>query len=206
MKPIKLFILLALVLAPALAEAQGYYGGPGPGPYPGGFHRRMGRLAWGFSIGLGGMNDSGNSVTCDNCGYTPLAVEADFHLGGFITPRFALLFEAQVNAQQLHAADATSDDTQLEQTSLMVAAQYWLLPQLWIKGGIGFAYLHYDDTDAGFTIQADSGLALMGAIGFEVFSGRFFAFDIQGRLIDGSYSGVSDHITAGTIGIGFNWY
>jgi hypothetical protein len=46
----------------------------------------------------------------------------------------------------------------------------------------------------------------MGAIGFEVFSGRFFAFDIQGRLIDGSYSGVSDHITAGTIGIGFNWY
>jgi hypothetical protein len=205
MKPIKSLILLALVLAPALAEAQGYYG-PGPGPYPGGFHRRMGRLAWGFSVGLGGMNDSGSSVTCDNCNYQPLAIEADIHLGGFLTPRLALLFEGQLNAQTLHSGDATSDSTSLEQTALMVAVQYWLLPQLWIKGGVGFAYLNYNDDDADFTINSSSGLALMGAIGYELFSGRFFALDLQGRLIDGSYSGVSDHITAGTIGLGFNWY
>jgi hypothetical protein len=205
MKPIKSLILLALVLAPALAEAQGYYG-PGPGPYPGGFHRRMGRLAFGFSIGVGGMSDSGGSIGCTNCDYKPLALEVDGHLGGFLTPRLALLFEAQLNAQQLTAQNATNDQTQLEQTALMVALQYWLMPQLWIKGGVGFADLHVNDDTVGTVSGVDTGIAIMGAIGFELFSGRFFALDVQGRLIDGSYSGISDHVTSGTIGLGFNWY
>ena len=206
MKPIKTLILFALVLAPALAEAQGYYGGPGPGPYPGGFHRRMGRLAWGFSIGVGGMNDSSSSIGCSNCDYQPLALEADLHIGGFLSPRFALLFEAQVNEQQLTAQDATNDSTQLEQSALMVAGQLWLLPQLWIKGGVGFADLHINDNSIGTVSGVDTGFAVMGAIGFELFSGRFFALDLQGRIIDGSYQGISDHITSGTIGLGFNWY
>ena len=46
----------------------------------------------------------------------------------------------------------------------------------------------------------------MGGIGYELYSTREFAVDLQGRLIEGSYKGIDDQITSGTIGVGFNWY
>ena len=70
----------------------------------------MGRLAWGFSIGLGGMHDAGSSVTsCNNCNYNPIAGEVDGHIGGFIGPRFALMGEFQVNAQTCRSSDVDGD-------------------------------------------------------------------------------------------------
>src|SRR5450432_497362 len=141
MKPIKSLLVLAIMLAPGLVAAQGYYGnGPGyynqPNRIPGGFHDRTGRLAWGGSLGLGGMHDDGSGIaSCDNCSNAP-AFEADFHLGGMIGPRFALLFEAQANGRTVHS-DALNGDTLFTQTAGMIAGQFWLTPQLWIKGGLG---------------------------------------------------------------------
>ena len=157
MKPINRLLILFVVFVPALASAQGYYG-PGPGsPYPSGFHHRMGRLAWGFSVGLGGMNDNGSTVTsCDNCNYNPATIEFDGHIGGMLSPRFALLFEVQANAQTIHS-DAENGDTILTQSVAMVAGQYWLTPIFWIKGGIGLANLQASD---GGYFQEDLGNGL----------------------------------------------
>ena len=206
MKPIKTLLVLAVMLAPGLVAAQGYYGGGyGQSRIPGGFHDRTGRLAWGFSVGLGGMHDDGNNVTsCDNCNYNPLTLEVDGHIGGMLSPRFALLFEGQVNAQTIHS-DAQNGDTVLTQSTAMIAGQYWITPQFWLKGGIGLANLQSQDSGY-FQQDLGSGLAIMGAAGFELLSARFFAVDLQGRIIEGSYDGVDDHVTSGTIGLGFNWY
>ena len=46
----------------------------------------------------------------------------------------------------------------------------------------------------------------MGGAGFELLSARFFAVDLQARIIEGSYHGLDDNITSGTIGLGLNWY
>jgi len=46
----------------------------------------------------------------------------------------------------------------------------------------------------------------MGAIGFELMSARYFAVDLQGRIIEGTYNSGNDHVTAANIGVGFNWY
>jgi hypothetical protein len=209
MKPIKTLLVLALVAAPALASAQGYYGGGpsyGPPPLPGGFHNRQGRLAIGGSLGLGYMNDNGGAITCSGCDVNPVTGEGDFHIGGFIGPRIALMLELQVNVQQI-AFDANTDLT-LEQGLIMGAAQYWLTPQLWVKGGLGVAHLDVNDNVNGTYSPAASGLALMGGIGFELLSARNFAVDLQGRLSEGAYSnnGNSENITSGTIGVGINWY
>jgi len=206
MKPIKSILVLAILLAPGLAGAQGYYGGGyGPAPIPGGFHNRLGRLAWGFSVGIGGMHDNGSGITaCDNCDYNPVAFEADFHLGGFITPRLALLGEFQANGQTVHS-DALDGDTILTQGAIMLAAQYWLTPQLWIKGGLGFADLSASDS-VGDNWDFGGGVAIMGAVGFELLSSRRFALDLQARIIEGEYNSSEDHITSGTVGLGFNWY
>jgi hypothetical protein len=213
MKPNKSLLVIAAMLVPGLAAAQpGYYGGGGQGYYsqpqpttqlPGGFHNRMGRIAIGGSIGLGGMHDSGSNVTtCGTCDYNPIAVEADGHIGGFLTPRFALMAEGQINAQTV--ASDYYDDTVLSMNTLMIAGQFWVTPQLWIKGGVGVSQLYasnsFEDFDFG------TGGAVMGGIGYEVMSARNFAIDLQGRLIQGSFNSLDDNLTSGTVGVGVNWY
>jgi len=208
MKPIKSLLVLAiLVFAPAVASAQ-YYGGGGgyyqqPSRIPGGFHDRTGRLSWGFGIGLGGMHDDGSQITnCDNCANAPV-LELDGHIGGMVSPRFALLFEGQLNARTVHS-DVYNGDTVLTQSAAMVAGQFWVTPQLWIKGGLGLAGLQADDTYV--TYDYGTGLAIMGAVGFELMSARWFAIDLQGRIIEGAYNSGNDHVTAANVGLGFNWY
>jgi hypothetical protein len=138
MKPIKSLLVLAILCcAPALASAQRYYRGGHGDPVPGGFHNRAGHLTFGASIGLGGMSDNGSSIsTCNNCDFNPLAGEADLHIGGVLSPRFALMLELQINGQTIHS-DFLNGDTTLIQTAAMGAAQVWLLPALWLKGGLG---------------------------------------------------------------------
>jgi hypothetical protein len=207
MKPIKSLLVLAIMLAPGLVAAQGYYGGPGyynqPNRIPGGFHDRTGRLTFGASFGLGGMHDDGSGITnCDNCA-NAAAFELDGHIGGMISPRFALLFEGQVNGRTVHS-DVYNGDTLLSQSTEMVAGQFWITPQLWIKAGLGLAQLQADSTYV--TYDYGTGGALMGAVGFELLSARFFAVDLQGRLIEGAYNSGNDHVTAANVGIGINWY
>jgi len=209
MKPIKSLLVAALLLIPGVAAAQGYYGGgpgystPPPAQLPGGFHNRQGRLAYGGSLGIGGMHDSGSNVTeCGSCDFNPLAVELDGHIGGFLTPRFALMAEGQINAQTV--ASDFYDDTVLSMNSLMIAGQYWLTPQFWVKGGIGVSQLYADN--AYEVWDFGTGGVIMGAAGFEVFSARNLAIDLQGRIIQGTFNSLNDHVTSGSVGVGVNWY
>ncbi|HEY6174166.1 MAG TPA: hypothetical protein VIX73_06970 [Kofleriaceae bacterium] len=202
MKPIKSFLVLAILCIPALASAQGYYGPRQGTTVPGGFHNRAGRLTFGIGGGLGGMHDDTGSIGCASCDFNVLAAEGDFHIGGMVSPRLGFMLEGQFNSQQVDA-NTVNGDVFLTQGALMFAAQFWVIPQLWIKGGIGGASLHVDD--AFFTNDAGTGGALLGAAGVEVFSARNFAFEVQGRIIEGLYSH-DYHVTSGTIGLGINWY
>jgi hypothetical protein len=216
MKPMKTLVLLAFLLAPGLAAAQGYYGGSGPGYYgnppptqlPGGFHNRQGRLMFGVNLGLGGMHDDFGDIECANC--SAVSGQIAGHIGGFIGPRFALMGELQANAQTLSDSYDGGTET-LVQSALMIAGQYWLTPQLWIKGGIGFANLEvnwsaYGDGIIDASTQPENGVALLGAIGYELLSARNFAVDLQGRIINGSYDSLNNSVTALSIGVGLNWY
>jgi hypothetical protein len=206
MKITKYLLVLAILFAPVVASAQGYYGRGGRHrqALPGGFHDRAGRLAIGFGVGLGGMHDGGSAITsCTNCDFSPLTLEGDFHIGGMLTPRFALLFEAQGNIQTIQR-NLPDGDTVLSQGAGMIAAQVWVLPQLWLKGGLGFATLRVDD--AFFIEDFGSGGAVMGAIGVELLSAPNFALDLQGRLIQARYNSLDDEITSGTVGLGISWY
>ena len=54
--------------------------------------------------------------------------------------------------------------------------------------------------------EIDTGVAIMGAVGYEIMSGRKFAIDLQLRLGTGSYEKFNDQIHAGSLSVGFNWY
>ena len=214
MKPTKSLLVLAFLLAPGVAAAQGYYGS-GPGyssapstQLPGGFHNRQGRIMFGGNLGLGGMHDDIGDIDCYNC--SDISVQVAGHIGGFIGPRLALMGELQANAQTLEV-DAFGGTETLVQSALMIAAQYWVTPQLWVKGGIGFANLQvnwsaYGDGITDASTQPENGLALLGAVGFELLSARNFSVDLQGRLLNGSYDGINNSVTGLSVGVGLNWF
>jgi hypothetical protein len=164
---------------------------------------------FGGNIGLGAMEDSGGDVDCSNC--SSVAAQFAGHLGGFVGPRLALMGELQANFQTLQSDRFTGDTEVLTQGALMLAAQYWLTPQIWVKGGIGFATLqvnrsYYGDGIIDESTIPENGLALMGGIGFEILSARHFSVDLQGRLLNGTYDQIDYNLTAASIGIGINWF
>ncbi len=212
MKLTKSLFVLAALLVPAVASAQGYYGGRAPNSQePGGFHNRQGRLLYGASLGLGGMSDRFGDIQCTNCDYNPISVQVAAHLGGFVGPRFALLGELQANIQTVSSNAVSGDTTTLTQGALMLAGQYWVTPQLWIKGGIGFASLqldrsYYGDGIVDASSVPEHGVAIMGAVGYELLSSRYFSVDLQGRLINGAYKRLDNNVTGASIGVGINWF
>ena len=71
------------------------------------------------------------------------------------------------------------DSTVLTMNSLMIAGQYWVTPQFWIKGGIGVAGLYAEnDTYYGEYWDFGTGGALMAAAGYELLSARNFAIGV----------------------------
>jgi hypothetical protein len=200
MKPIKTLLVLALLCLPAVASAQRYNRGPAPAR---GFHNRAGHLTFGGSLGVGFMHDNGRAISCRGCDFKPYAGEGDLHIGGMLSHRFGLMLELQANLQTVQS-DFFDGDTTLIQSAAMIAGQFWILPQLWIKGGLGFASLDRDS--AYFTEELGSGIALLLAGGVELFSARNFALELQARIIQGTYNSTDDNVTSGTIGVGLNWY
>lgn len=188
--------------APA-PRGSGYYSQP-QNSAPGGFLDRTGRMTAGLSLGFGGMSVGDQTVMCNNCTTNPAAFAVSGHIGGVLSPQFALMLELQVNAQTVE--EQTNDTIFLTQSAAMIAAQYWISPRLWLKGGIGFAKLSNtsSNTDAELVID-NGGAALLGA-GYELLSNRNFAIDLQGRFIVGSYDGINAKTSSGTVGVGVNWY
>ncbi len=188
--------------APA-PRGSGYYSQP-QNSAPGGFVDRTGRMTAGLSLGFGGMSVGDQTVMCNNCTTNPAAVAVSGHIGGVLSPQFALMLELQVNTQTVD--EQNYDTIFLTQSAAMIAAQYWISPRLWLKGGLGFAKLSNtsSNTDAELVID-NGGAALLGA-GYELLSNRNFAIDLQGRFIVGSYDGINAKTSSGTVGVGVNWY
>lgn len=212
MHPLRSTLLaLVLALAPTAALAQpgappppppgqggGYYGYGAPPPL-----ERQG-VTFGLGFGFGAMEDDSGPIECFDCSYSPLAGSFDLHVGGMLRPELALLGELWFQGQTLDSTGANA----LVQSMAMVALQYWLTPQLWIKGGLGVSRLDlsYDDGYAAFSDTIDTGGAVLGAIGYEVFYSPRFAIDLGLRLGAGTYDGIDEQISTVILGVGFNWY
>jgi hypothetical protein len=215
--------LLSLVPAIASAQPSAAPPPPPPGPPPGhggyggyyaqptttpdGFKLRAGRLALGFGLGLGAMESENGPIECGNCDYNAIAGGIDFHIGGMISNRLALLLEIQGNAQTVEEYGYEGSQT-LTQGALMGAAQFWVTPRIWLKGGLGVANLQYTYSDSydDYEEPIDTGAAVLLAAGIELLHAQTFSIDLQGRVLVGAYDGIDDQITASQIGVGFNWY
>lgn len=189
------------LLVPAIGAAQpGAYGPPPPPPPPPGYYAqpvaapvetaRRGFL-FGFSLG-------GGSMSCDDCNDSLSGVALDIHLGGMVTPQLALMFDG------MGVAHAFEEGGSLVNVVNTFAAQYWVTPQFWIKGGLGFGRISLNDEDGEEIEASETGTAAMGAVGFELLSSRTFALDLQLRGAVTHYDDID--IQMGSLNVGVNWY
>lgn len=181
----KIILAFAILAAPLLAVSPAHAQNPNQGPDATAFRHHQGFMI-GFGLGV-------SVASCDGC-QDETSVGLDFNVGGFINPRLAIMYDVAAWVD-------SEDDATLILAANTVAAQYWVAPAVWIKGGIGISQveLSYD----GEEIASDNGIALTAAAGYEVMSRGKFAIDLSGRLSLLDFDGGSVKLL--NIAAGFRW-
>lgn len=116
----------------------------------------------GFMIGLG---LGSGLVSCEDCD-SESGLSYDINVGGFLNPRLAVMLD-------FSAWDHSDFDLTLSNTT--VAAQYWLGPKWWIKGGLGVSTVSNE-------YDSETGVGLTSGVGLEVMQSGSFALDVSARL------------------------
>lgn len=163
------------------------------------FARRRDGFMLGFGINFGEISCAGTG--CDD---VTEAVGIDIHLGSMISPRTGLGFD-------LWAMTHTEDNLTITHAIATLGVQYWLLPRLWVKGGLGVAQAAWKyDGPINLENQTEYVPAIMGAVGYEILVGRSFALDVQLRGGTGFYGDADNGTDVQTsnvgIGAGFTWF
>jgi hypothetical protein len=191
-----LALAAALVAAsPALAAAQPA-GATGP-PHP-----RIG-LFGGFALHAGEIACQG-----DRCDGISEAGGVSGHLGWGLRPELALIFDGW-------AMGHTEDNLTLTHTIFTANARYWVVPILWIQGGLGFASAswRYRNQFVQISNRTENVPALGVAAGLEVLRSPRFSLDVMLRVGYGFYDddhdgdGRSDQTgRSSSLGVGFTWF
>lgn len=180
-----------ITLLGSLSVAEAQYGPPPPyyppPPPPRGMYR--GGLVIGFGIG-------GGAISADNCPNCGGAGGLEFHIGAMVNPRLAVEFEGWGLGRPVDGGTLTNSVG-------TGAVQFWLTDQFWLKGGLGFGTIRFED-DYGYGVGSETAFAVTGAAGFEIMQSGNFALDLQFRLAHMAYEGGGANNLA--LMVGFNWY
>jgi len=142
----------------------------------------------GFGLGFG-------SGWCDGCDSTT-ELAFDFGLGGFVNPRLAVLWDYGGLTDSEDGAFAVL-------ASHAIAAQYWLGPKAWIRGGVGVSQAYWSID--GYGSDSEYGFAMVGAGGYEVMENGNFVLDLSGRLSLLDFDELSSRITMVSGVFGARW-
>jgi hypothetical protein len=174
------------------APPPGYGNPPPPPPYGRGMYRDG--LIVGLGLGIGGLSATDCGDTCGAAG------ALEFHIGGMLNPRMALVGDFWFNGRSIPNSDASA-----VHSLYTLAIQYWPADIFWLKGGLGGANMHVGSSVDGFTYGDENGLGLLAAGGIEFLQMGNFALDGQLRFGHGFYSQGGD-VNVWALMIGANWY
>ena len=191
------FAIVAALLCGTVSTANAqYYGRPRHyyvSPYGGPTYRSG--LVIGGGIGFG-------ALSADQCGdLCGGALSLEGHIGGMVDPRLAMMFDAWTTIHPIPGSDG-----QTTNTLYTGALQFWPMPMLWLKGGVGLGNTQISSNSVG-TLTDATGFAILGAVGVEIVQSGWFALDLQGRLGHTFYAQADGGpITNFAFMVGFNWY
>jgi len=132
---------------------------------------------------FGGGGLYGGNISCDgtSCGKFSKGCGAAGYIGYLLSPRLGILFDVWA----LTARDSTSNsDVSLTFVAATINARYYVLPGLWVQGGLGNG--HAEVHVSVFQARSDDVPVGTIAAGIEVARGRAWALDIAFRLAQGT--------------------
>jgi hypothetical protein len=141
------------------------------------------RIRQGLVIGAGLGAGSVSTAACFDCGP---GTALEFHVGGMLNPRLALMGE-------LWFFGRSGTPASTNQNLYTVAAQYWATDRLWFKVAMGGAAFQVtgDNVQMGnetlVIAEKRNGLGLAGVGGLEALQIGTFALDLELRLGRGFY-------------------
>ena len=169
---------------------------PPPGTYPTGLVPGTGVERRGLMLGLGfggGWVHPTSNLADDYWGFA-----TEFHIGGMINPRLAILF----NTSSIYRW--VGYDTTVWLHTDAFCLQFWAHDRVYLRAGGGFAFLQAADNWDGFLIDAGMGGSIAAGIGVELMQQRFFVVDLQVRYQGTWFDDIDTHGV--TMFIGLNWY
>jgi hypothetical protein len=147
-----------------------------------------------FGLSLGGGAHSASCDSCDAVGTVAVAVR----IGWLLSPRFALLYDGSGFGGSPNGFNSSMH------LVLAGAGQFWVMPRLWLKAGVGLAQLDVNEGVFGQQEREDQGLGLVGAVGYELMSLGRFELEVEARTTVGFYDEKSV-VGAGAL-LGLSWY
>lgn len=104
------------------------------------------------------------------------------HIGGMVTPSLALLGEVWGMAH-------TEDSLTASQVLATANVRAWIVPRLWVQGGVGVARskLTFDDSVIMASSTSSTVPAAVAAVGVDIVQTPVFGLDIELRAGSGLY-------------------
>jgi hypothetical protein len=121
--------------------------------------------------------------------------------GGMLTPMLALTGE-------LWGMAHTEDNWTASQLLATVNLRVWIVPRLWVQGGLGAARSKISWDDGNFVMASSTSdvvPAFTAAVGVEMVHSASFALDLQLRGGSGFYRGDA-RVWNTALGLGATWY
>jgi hypothetical protein len=158
---------------------------------------------------FGGFGLHAGNLSCDgqNCNEFRKAGGADGHAGWGFNDKVGIVFD-------LYVLTSKEDNLSITQGMATVGARYWVVPIIWLQGGIGAAQASYkyDFFGTTFSDHTDNAAAVMAAVGVELIKSPRFALDVQARVGYGFYGDSNednepdDTGRSASLGVGFTWF
>jgi hypothetical protein len=144
----------------------------------------------GFGAGLGQTRVEGES----NTGFA-----SEFHIGGMIGPRTALLLDGSMVAD---SEEAFGETLTVGIGVGAIAVQHWVHDRIWVKGGIGQGSVFV--SGGGESEFEEAGLGFLAGAGYEIVQKEKFTLDLQGRFTTSSKDDVRFNNVSAVLGV--NWW
>jgi len=139
-----------------------------------------------------GVAVGGGGIKCDDCESMNGPASA-LYLGGMVTDKLAIVVDGSGILK-------TEDDVDLTSIVSGIAAQYWVSPRVWVKGGVGAGQLGVSSGKVSET--SDLGLGFLGGAGVEIVQKKKFTLDLQVRFTTAKIEG--DRVNNVSALFGFN--
>jgi len=159
-----------------------------------------------YRTGLtGGIGIGAGHIACedeaDNCDGVNEAGGLNFNLGVMLNPALSLGVDVW---GMRHDEDRAS----FTQGIVAGAVKAWIVPRLWLMGGVGVAQVawSYDADVVEFSDETDTVPAIIGGVGVELLSTRTLALDVSLRAGTGFYEDENVRVRNVQLGVGLSFF